>query len=186
MRISDSMVGRAEAWPIRLPVLFIVLLFLAGFSLWLGGGGVNAQTPSTVPANGTIPPGGTIPPAPTDPANGLVRVVHLAPLDDDIANTAVDVCDEDNTPISGFTGLVYLSQSGYHPFPPTIYDWQVMTPGCGTLLVDIPPFSLNAGAVLTLYIIGDDDQQPLSTLLSVEEVGKFAAWLAIIAQNINP
>jgi hypothetical protein len=39
--------------------------------------------------------------------------------------------------------------------------------------------------VLTLYIIGDGDQQPLSTLLSVEAVGKFAAWLPIIAQNIS-
>lgn len=184
MQLNDFVAPSRPGQHYRLAVLFFILMGLAGWSLWQGEGRVKALNTGTVP--GTIPPGGTIPPAPIDPRNGQVRVVHLAPFDAVLANTAVDVCRENNTPVTGFTGLVYLSTSGYQPFPPTIYDWKVMTPGCGALLVDIPPFTLNAGAVLTLYIVGDDDNQSLSTLLSVENVGTYTVWFPIIAQNPRP
>jgi hypothetical protein len=171
MRLKSCWLQGGEVRRYRWAALLIVLVGLAGLSLWLGEGNVNAQAEPVTPASGTIPPGGTIPPPVPDPTNGQVRVVHLAPFDDVIANTAVDICREDNTPITGFTGLLYLSETGYLPFPPGSYNWKVMTPGCGALVVDIPPFTLNAGGALTLYITGDGNNQPIATLLSVEAQG---------------
>jgi hypothetical protein len=170
----------------RFAALLVVLIGLAGLSLWLADGNVRAQGDLVTPASGTIPPGGTIPPPVPDPTNGQVRVVHLAPFDNVIANTAVDICREDNTPISGFTGLLYLSETGYLPFTFGNYNWKVMTPGCGALVTDIPPFTLNAGAALTLYITGDGNNQPITTLLSVEAQGlterRFLPLIAVTNQ----
>jgi hypothetical protein len=166
--------------------VFVGLLLLAGFSLAQTSKAQMAPASNLAPLNGTIPPGGTIPPPEIDLFNGQIRVVHVAPFDADIANTAIDICTETNTPVTGFTGLTYLSQSGYLTFPAQAYDWKVATPGCGATLVDIPPFNLHAGGVVTLYIVGDGANQPLTTVLSIEVLGLGEIrYLPIIAQNIE-
>lgn len=166
--------------------VFVGLLLLAGFSLAPTSKAQTASDSNLAPLNGTIPPGGTIPPPDVDLLNGQIRVVHLAPIDGDIANTAVDICTEAGAPITGFTGLTYLTQSGYLTFPAQAYDWKVATPGCVTTLVDIPPFMLNAGGVVTLYIVGDGANQPLATVLSIENLGLAEkSYHPIIHQNIE-
>lgn len=121
---------------------------------------------------GTIPPGGTVPTPPIDPQQGQVRVFHLAPIGS-TASSTVDICTEANQPVSGLTGLTYLSQSGYIPLTPGTYDWKVGDGGCTTTVLDLPPFQVAAGTALTLLIVGDGVNQPLASILLVDDVGRF-------------
>lgn len=153
---------------------FVLVLLLAG-SEWSGRTvsaadetGINGTLPGgTLPPGGTIPPNGTVPPANA----GLVRIVHFAPFDPDLADTALDICTETNQPVAGFTGLVYRSATSYQTFSTGVYDWKVTRPGCGATVVDVPPFTLFNGARLTLNIIGDSVNQPLGTILTVDDIG---------------
>ncbi len=148
------------------PLLFLLLVTLAGLSgLWTEGVALGQTTPP-----GTIPPGGTLPPPLTPAAGtGLVRVLHLAPFDPVVANTAIDICEAVGVPVAGLTDLVYLEQSGYIALPASTYDWTVGTPGCATDLLDLPAFTLSSGTVLTLLVIGGDNQ-PLSSVLLVDRL----------------
>lgn len=160
------------------PFLFGVLVVLASLSGQWFDGPVLAQT---VPG-GTIPPGGTLPAPPTPtPGTGLVRVIHLAPFDNTVADTAVDICTQSGDPVTGLTGLVYLAQSGYVALSPGEYDWTVATPGCGTVALDLPAFTLQPGMVLTLLVVGGGNQ-PLSNVLLVEQEGQQLLYLPLIAK----
>jgi hypothetical protein len=120
----------------------------------------------------TIPPGGTIPPAPIDRVHGFVRAVHAAPFAQDIVDSELDICDDaTNTRVPGLSGLFYLTDSGYKPFLPGVYNWYVGTPGCANVVVDIPTFNLFRDAALSIYIVGDGANQPLTTILSVDRAG---------------
>jgi len=161
-----------------LPLLIFITLVALAISYRMAAHPVSAQSaprslavPTLAPGGGTIPPGGTVPPPANDPLHGQVRVIHLAPFSPSVANTAVDVCNASNAPIAGFTNLRYLWQSGYVTFDPGNYDWTVGTPGCGSTLIDIPPFSLARGSVLTIYIVGDGTNQPLTVVISVDQFG---------------
>ncbi|MCE7985156.1 MAG: DUF4397 domain-containing protein [Caldilinea sp. CFX5] len=159
-------------------LLFVLLLVLAGQS----GSWVNAAPLNQTAPRGTIPPGGTLPPpAPPTVGTGFVRVLHLAPFDNDIADTAIDICTQAGAPVTGFTGLVYLEQSGYQPLPAGPYDWTVSTPGCGTGMLDLPPFTLQSGAALTLLIVGGGNQ-PLTSVLLVDRAGRTFFYLPIIVR----
>ncbi|MEZ4727438.1 MAG: hypothetical protein R3E79_09920 [Caldilineaceae bacterium] len=158
-------------------LLFVLLLALANLSgRWVDAAPLHQTLPG-----GTIPPGGTLPAPPTPTAGtGLVRVLHLAPFDSDVENTAVDICTESGDPVDGLTDLVYLEQSGYIPLPPGEYDWTVATPGCDTVALDLPPFTLQSGTVLTLLVVGGDNQ-PLSSVLLVDRGGlQYFVYLPII------
>jgi hypothetical protein len=162
------------------PFLFLLLLALASASgSWVDA----AELDETVPG-GTIPPGGTLPaPLTPTPGSALVRVLHLAPFDSVIANTAVDTCTQANAPVVGLTGLVYLEQSGYLTLTPGVYDWKVSTPGCGITVLDLPAFTLQPGTVLTLLIVGGGSQ-PFSSVLLVDRGGvQSTLYLPIIEVN---
>jgi hypothetical protein len=160
-----------QGWHRPRPWIWITALLLVLLASGALYGGVSASEESE-----TIPPGGTVPPPPIDFTNGFIRVVHAAPFASDINATAVDICDENNTPIAGLTGLTYLSQSNYLPFAPDAYDWYVGTPGCGQQLLDIPAFTLFRDTALTLFILGDNNNQPLTTVLSVDRRGMSEIW----------
>ncbi|CAN5549263.1 hypothetical protein BH10CHL1_BH10CHL1_12470 [soil metagenome] len=154
--------------------LFAGLITLAGFSLF------NQQAS----AAGTIPPGGTLPPGGSVPFNkGQVNIIHLAPFDANIANTAVDVCTETNTPVAGATNLHYLEQSGFLTLSSGSYDWKVTQPGCGATILDLAPFVLGNQGVITLLIIGDRVNQPLSSLLLVQDTGLINVYLPLITKK---
>lgn len=157
-------------------LVFGLLLVLASQSeAWVMAAPLNQTTPG-----GTIPPGGTLP-APPQPTlgAGLVRVLHLAPFDNTLANTAIDICTQAGAPVAGFTDLVYLEQSGYQSLPAGQYDWAVGTPGCGTVALDLPAFTLQSGAALTILIVGGDNQA-LTSVLLVDRVGQRGFYLPII------
>lgn len=144
--------------------LFAALVALAGISLI----SPQANAGATIPG-GTVPPGTLPPPGPS--GQGQVNVIHLAPFDPVIANTAVDICTEAGTPITGATNLQYLEQSGYLLLPQGNYDWKVMTPGCSSLIVNLEPFTLFDQAVLSVLIIGDGVNQPFDSVLIVQDRG---------------
>jgi hypothetical protein len=162
---QHAAIGEKPRRSMRLPAV-MVTLFVIVIALALLHSTANAEE-----YTGTIPPGGTVPPAPIDLVNGFVRVVHAAPFAADVNDTAVDICDENDDPIPGLTGLLYLNESGYLPFAPGSYDWYVGTPGCASQVVDIPPFNLFVNAALTIYILGDGTNQPFTTVLSVDRAG---------------
>lgn len=172
LRRKSTRLGRGFCYLL----LFAFLLVLANQSAaWVEAAPLNQTVPG-----GTIPPGGTLPPpAPPTAGSGVVRVIHLAPFDSTIANTTVDICTEAGAPVAGFTGLVYLEQSGYQPLPVGPYDWTVSTPGCGTEVFDLPPFTLQSGAALTLLLVGGDNQ-PLTSVLLVDRAGQILFHLPII------
>ena len=144
--------------------LFATLVALAGISLL----SPQANAGATIPG-GTVPPGTLPPPGPS--GQGQVNVIHLAPFDPVIANTAVDICTEAGTPVTGATNLHYLEQSGYLLLPQGNYDWKVMTPGCSSLIVNLEPFTLFDQAVLSVLIIGDGVNQPFDSVLIVQDRG---------------
>jgi hypothetical protein len=153
-------------------MLWLVSVFgFLAVGFFSGSIGVSASPQRAALLNGTIPPGGTLPPAPVVQGRGQVRVIHLAPFAAATNDTAVDVCREDNSAVSGLTGLVYGSQSGYQVFATGNHDWKVTEPGCGALVVDLPLFQLYADTVLTIYAIGDGVNQPFATWLNVDRPG---------------
>ncbi len=161
--------------PKRYLLLFLLLTAIAIF--YSSNQPVNAQAGT----NGTIPPGGTIPAPQPDAAQGQVRVLHLAPIAADLNDTAVDICTEIGEPVAGLTGLVYLETSGYQLLPPGSYDWFVGTPGCATMLLDLPPFLLARGSVSTLLIVGGANGQELNSIFVVDLLGQvYQRYLPIV------
>ncbi len=152
--------------------LFLFILLTAITILYANNQQVNAQVGlnGTTPHE-TIPPGGTIPAPQPDLTQGQVRVLHLAPIAVDLNNTEIDICTESGEPVAGFTGLVYLDNSGYQLLPPASYDWYVGTPGCTTMLLDLPPFLLAPSTVATILIVGGANSQPLSSTLVIDQLG---------------
>ena len=156
--------------------MFAMIVVLAGFSMF----SQHVSAAGTLPPGGTVPPGGTTPP----PAalQGQVNVVDQA-----LSTTAVDVCTESNVPVTPATNLNYQQQSGFFTLPAGEYNWKVTAANsnCATLIVDIPPFTLNPQAVLTLFITGDGStNQPFNTVLVVQNLGLFLkVYLPLIAKN---
>lgn len=158
--------GRHGGWYLAGFVMLFALSLIKPDNL-LATVGTRQQA---TPLGGTIPPGGTVPTPPIDPQQGQVRVFHLAPIGS-TASSTVDICTEANQPISGLTGLTYLSQSGYIRLTPGAYDWKVGDVGCTTTVLDLPSFQVAAGTALTLLIVGDGVNQPLTSILLVDDVG---------------
>jgi hypothetical protein len=151
-------------------------------ALCYGANHANAQwAAGGANPGGTIPPGGTVPPPVSDPTQGQVRVLHLAPLATDIADTAIDLCDVEDVPVVGLSGLVYGENSGFLPFAAGAYDWYVGSPGCNAELLDLPPFLLGPDSAVTLLIVGGANGQPLNSILTVDRVGQiYGIYLPLI------
>lgn len=101
--------------------------------------------------------------APT-PGTARLRVVHAAPFAADDALTEVDVRDAEGEVFGGLASVAYGAVSDYLELAPATYDLTVTNPGGDTELLDIPPVTLAAGDVATLYVVGDAVNQPLDTL----------------------
>ena len=153
---------------------FALLCAMALYGVWFADG-VSAYDTGSLPPGQTIPPGGTVPPA-TEPMpdQGQVNIIHLAPFASDLIDTGIQVCDTAGNPVTSY--IYYQQQTGYLYLAMGTYDWVVAEAGsnCSVLLpgLDIPPFFVADGTRLTLLIFGDDDNQPLDSMLLVERVGK--------------
>lgn len=105
------------------------------------------------------------------PLFGKVRVVHVAPIDNSSANTAVDVVEQSGRSISdSFNGLVYRDASPYVTLPAGEYDWRVNVTSNASV-VELEPFTLNSGAILTIYVMGDGTVVQPAGLMVINTLG---------------
>ena len=102
---------------------------------------------------------------PPTPMTASLRVVHAAPFAADDALTAVDVRDAEGEVFGGLENVAYGAVSDYLEVAPDTYDLAVTTPGGAAEVLDIPPLTLAAGDVATVYVVGDDVNQPLDVLV---------------------
>jgi hypothetical protein len=147
------------------------LLAIAGFLSQPAMAGVGITVP------GTVPPGGTIP----LPLLSTVLVIHSAPFAIAPADTALDICTEDDLPLAGLSNLIYLDQAS------TIlvsgeYDWKAAEAGtnCANTVIDLAPFRVDSGAEYLLLLTGDGANQPLDSLFVTLTAGTPDMYLPII------
>jgi hypothetical protein len=155
-------------------LFFIALIALTGAAFLVDQGAVAAQDgpAATLPPGGTIPPG-TLPPIDGPQLSGLINVLHLAPFDPDPANTAVLICnDADDSQVAG--PLQYGEQSGYVELYLGEYDWYLAPAGagCGTVALDLEPFTMFGGSKLSLVVFGGANGYPLESVLIVGVLGQ--------------
>lgn len=169
--LSTSTPARTRVFVVLVGIF--ALLALAGFFVQPA---MADDAGSTVPG-GTVPPGGTIP----LPLLSTVKVIHSAPFAIDVADTAVDICTEDDLPVAGLSNLVYLDQAS------TIltsgnYDWKAAEAGtdCANTVIDIAPFRVDSGAEYLLLLTGDGANQPLDSLFVTLTAGTPDTYLPII------
>jgi len=111
--------------------------------------------------------------SPPAPGNAKVRIVHAAPFAADAvisaitpASTAVDVLTEDGDVV--LANVAFGDISNYLSLEPGTYDLKITAPGDpDTTLIDLAPFTLKAGDVVTVYAVGvgEGGNQPLGALL---------------------
>jgi trimeric autotransporter adhesin len=89
-------------------------------------------------------------------ATGKMRITHLSPFSNTLPGTAVDICTQAGTPVTGLTNIPYKATTGYLPLPAGIYDLKVAVAGtsCAAVALDIPPFGLAIGQVADAFAIG--------------------------------
>jgi hypothetical protein len=94
----------------------------------------------------------------TRPASGArVRVAHFAALSSISAETRLDVCDANNQPLPGLSGIAYKFVSDpYLNLPAGVYHLKVSLAGlCSIFSYPIPPFILYDYTVLSVFAAGD-------------------------------
>lgn len=102
---------------------------------------------------------------PPSPGMAKLRVVHAAPFAAGDVLTEVDVRTDEGDVFQGLENVAYGGVSDYLEVDPDTYDLMVTTPGGDPPLLDIPPLTLVAGDVVTLYVVGDEIDQPLDALV---------------------
>ena len=95
------------------------------------------------------------------PGNVKIRVVHAAPFSSVLADTAVSVRTEAGDIVNGLSSVQYAQNSGFFEVPAGTYDLKISTPDGATTLINPAPVALPAGAVVSLFAVGDGSNQPL-------------------------
>ncbi|GIV79492.1 DUF4397 domain-containing protein [Litorilinea aerophila] len=122
----------------------------------------------------------------TPPAGlGKIRVVHVAPFANTSAGTRLHVRTQGGQVIDpSLENLEYRDESGFLTLPVGSYDWRVLQAGDNSTWLDLPPFNLLPGAVLTLWLMGDGiNQPPVSRLLVSQGGGGTLLYFPIIFGN---
>jgi hypothetical protein len=124
------------------------------------------------------------------PGTGKVRIVHAAPFDADLAATRVSIRTNDGEVVGGLANVAYKEFSQYLDLPAGVYDLQIATPDGATMLFDIPPITVQAGDIVTVFatgMVGSGANQPLGYLpvygASVEPARVLLAHLAPFASG---
>ncbi|NJM07431.1 DUF4397 domain-containing protein [Candidatus Gracilibacteria bacterium] len=114
-----------------------------------------------------------------------LRIVHTAPFSNTLDGTRVDVRFDDGGLVPGLGNVPYKAISPYLELPAGIYNLKVTAPGdADTLYFDVPPVRLENGDIVTVFAIGDGENQDLGVLIdsaTAIELG-FPLYLPIIRQ----
>lgn len=156
------------------PVLTSTLLIsgFVDFTVAAIGDGINQPLAvlRIVNDNTTPPPAGS----------GRLQIAHLAPIDDVIANTAVDLCAaEGSTPL--LTNLTYGTTTTLTLPAGTYTDLflGVPTTGCTMRAFTIPPFAVSDGGIAYIYALGNNVTFPFS-VFSVPDLTAQQLYLPIV------
>ena len=106
--------------------------------------------------------------------NAKVRVAHTAPFAAALPATAVSVRLDDGTVVNGLTSVEYKQDSGFFELPAGTYDLQITLPGGSPTVIDPAPVTLADGDIVTLFAVGDGENQALG-ITAVFGDGTFAA-----------
>jgi hypothetical protein len=161
----------------RAAVLVVGLTLLLVGLAFLGAPGTSRAEDGP---NGTVP-GGTLPPIP--PLRPSVTFVHAAPFNVDATLTAIDVCTEENTVVTGLAALAFGDARTLY-FDPNAFDWKIAVAGsnCQNVLVDIDEFGLGYSAVKVLVFTGDGANQPLQVIDVLAREGGGVIFMPFLAR----
>ncbi len=96
--------------------------------------------------------------------NAKIRVVHAAPFAADLADTEVSIRTAGGDVVGGLVGVPYKANSGYLEIPAGTYDLKVASNDGSVNYIDPLPAAIPAGAILTLFAVGDGINQDLGIL----------------------
>jgi hypothetical protein len=127
-------------------------------------------------------PNGTVPPIPGTQAT--VTVVHVAPFNADIDQTAVDICTIDNTVVPGLENIKYLESRTIN-VNADVYEWTVApaNSNCEPDVLSTGEFILGYNAIRTFVITGDGTNQPLRIVDVVVREGGGALYMPFVTHN---
>lgn len=90
-----------------------------------------------------------------------IRIAHFAPVDSDLANTAVDVVNEGtNTIFGGLSGVQFGAVSSFIEVDSGVAYDLVVRNGSG-IVVDLDPITLSNGEIVTIVVNGGGANQPI-------------------------
>jgi hypothetical protein len=123
------------------------------------------------------------------PADGNlnIRVVHAAPFAADRARTEVSIRTAGGDVVNGLVGVPYGAESGFFEVPAGTYDLKVASNDGSVNYIDPLPVDLPAGADVTVFAVGDGNNQPLGIIAFPvgEPVAKRVGDLCIFADCIG-
>jgi hypothetical protein len=127
-------------------------------------------------------PNGTVPPLPGTQAT--VTVVHAAPFNVDVDQTAVDICNIDNTVVPGLENIKFLDARTIS-LDADVYNWTVSpaNSNCEPDLLSTGEFVLGYSAIRTFVVTGDGTNQPLSIVDVVVREGGGALYMPFVTHN---
>ena len=96
--------------------------------------------------------------------NVKVRVVHAAPFAATLEGTEVSIRTAGGALVAGLQGVPYGVASGYLELPANTYDLKVASNNGQVNYIDPLPVALPAGAIATLFAVGDTVNQDLSII----------------------
>ncbi len=97
------------------------------------------------------------------PAAGNIklRIVHAAPFAAMLSDTAVSIRTDAGFVVGGLSNVEFGMDSGYLEVPAGEYDLQIATPDGSTTLINLAPVDLADGTIVTVFAVGDGNNQPL-------------------------
>jgi len=96
--------------------------------------------------------------------NAKVRVVHAAPFASTLEATEVSIRTAGGDLVAGLQNVPFGVASGYLELPADTYDLKVASNNGQVNYIDPLPVALPAGAVVTLFAVGDIATQDLSII----------------------
>jgi hypothetical protein len=97
--------------------------------------------------------------SPPMPGFAKVRVGHIAPFASGLANTLADVRLQDGTVI--VDNVPYGLIGGYTSLPVGSYDLKITSADGSVTLIDPLPVDLVSGDIVSIFAVGDGDNQPV-------------------------
>lgn len=145
------------------PVMSETSNFVAGqqYSILISGDGDNRSVDTAIlndSASGVDTPVSNL---------GLLRFVHISPFTATFPDLQVDVRYDTGQTL--FPNVNYQEISNFIPLVPGTYNFMVTTPGGGEVLFDLRPFELLGNDVATIFLIGDDESEPLQAKIVYED-----------------